>query len=195
MKYTHSAIIFIFLLVVVGVSLSFMPHDTDTQEAPLEYDNIPIENAPLIKRVDGVSIQLPDGWQKTQPATAAILTAESPDWKTEWVGTEISGGTHIVEGAHIEVFGYNIDIGNPPTRVGMPASLEGVETLQVEDNLLNLERYREQNATGDNNGVILQAKIKHNSNYYTFRIAFNPVTYPEGEDVFMRILQSIQFTQ
>ena len=58
-----------------------------------------------------------------------------------------------------------------------------------------LSTYQESETSYPEEGKVLEAAVNKTGNYFTFRLAFNSVMYPQGEQAFMDILESVRFLQ
>lgn len=140
------------------------------------------------------SIETPNEWyvehEEAVNGRLSYLKAESSDWQTE-SSDNINASTHIVAGALLEVYVSDQDIGRPSDSLRMAIQLETSKPFMIDDNEHLLHIYREYDPPKE--GLVLEAPVQHGSNFYTFRFAYNPVSYPRGEEVFMRILNSLRF--
>lgn len=147
------------------------------------------------------SVEIPRDWRITQEVGEASeseirllsrLEAESNDWHIE-TPDSIDASTHIVSGAKLEVYVFNRDIGHAPSRIGMVNVFFQSKSIKLRGAVRSMEVYKEYGELKE--ALILEFPIEHDGNFYTFRFAYNPKTYPEGEEVFMRMLESVKFTK
>lgn len=140
------------------------------------------------------SIKIPSDWRVNSENSAvydsSFVEANSPDWLAETTD-ELFDKTHIVRGAAIEIYTTTQDTGFAPSHIPMAHKLLRSEQITVNNIKGEFTTYREYNPPEHEEGLISEAKIHFLENYFTFRIAYNPTTYPQGKDVFMRMLQSI----
>lgn len=127
----------------------------------------------------------------------SLIEGRSPDWQTELSppDNELTGSQHIVDGAAIEIYVFTQDIGGAPSRIHMSNTFSHRQEIGVGGEQSRLDFFKEYDPPLHEEALILEAIVTHKQNYFTFRSAFNPLTYPDGEDVFMKMLQSVKFTE
>ncbi len=192
----HIIVILVVFVALVGYAITRLnqPQNQDLSPKPTPED---ADNLRRVADIDNlVSIEIPDNWRVDSESEFGgkplHFRALSPQWHTETPDL-MDASTHISSGAMIEIYVFDRDIGRAPDRLNMAIELTGRKSLTIDNNEHFLDVYREYDPPKE--GLVLEVPFQHGSNFYTFRLAYNPKTYPEGEDMFIEILQSVRFTE
>ena len=205
-KLTTYAIVLIVLSAVVYVAFVVRKNETPERGAMLPsgvnqtQPLLPksIKDSKTVTDITNVySVEIPDDW-RVEPQIGSgtrpsYLRAESSDWRTE-TPDSLNASTHIATGASLEVYVFDQDIGGrAPDRLQMTIKLEESRPIKIHglEQVLNI--YREYEPPRE--GLVLEVPVEQGGNFYTFRFAYNPTTFPEGEAVFVKILHSVIFLQ
>lgn len=125
----------------------------------------------------------------------SLMGAESPDWQTE-NRNDFDAPTHIKSGASVEFYVSNTPIDYNASNLGMPLKPTSTKREIIIDGVKGeFTVYREDDPPHHEEGLVLETPVEHGGNFFTFRFAYNPTTYPQGEQVFMDMLNSIRFTK
>ena len=164
-------------------------------------------NADLVRITDTAhlySLEIPKDWKITYEGKIemegealtrpSFVGGESPDWKIVSPDT-IDAKGHIEGGAAVEFYVFNQNSEGAPSRIQMPKKFVSKRDMLIDDVSGALKTYKEYDHPNHEEALVLEAYANHKDNFFTFRIAFNPTTYPQAEEVFMRMLKSVQFTQ
>ena len=150
------------------------------------------------------SVEVPSDWKITHEGLfvteGQTLTrpswvgGESPDWRTEG-RDQIDASGHITSGAAIEIYVFNEDIGHAPSHIPMSNKFMSSRDFIVDGVAGKLEIYKENDPPYHEEAFVVEARVTHGGNFFTFRIAYNPTTYPNGEKVFTQMLRSFRFAK
>lgn len=162
-------------------------------------NGVPATNSDIVRITDTAnlySVEILKDWKIDQEGAMGVqlsrMIAESPDWSA--YADESAEGPftpmYYKTGAAVHIHISN-QVASEPYHGDWPNIMESKQI--VIDGVTVVYHVFKEPSTQE--GLLLDAHLNHNNNAYTFRFIYNPTTYPQGEGVFMDMLNSVRFTK
>ncbi len=149
------------------------------------------------------SVEIPRDWKITLSGTEdagdgrllySWLGSQSRDWVLETLGYNGSP-THVRSGAAMEIHVSSFEGNTTSQFINMATKYLASGEITVNGIAGKLFVDQEFDPPYHEDVLAIESHLSYMGKYYAFRITYNPTTYPQGAEVFMRMLKSLEFTQ
>ena len=141
------------------------------------------------------SVEIPKDWGFTTEGARGIqvsqITGQSPDW-TSTVDNSTEGPAEAVHYKTGVSFQFHVSREEP-----VQPYHENSELIESRNKIIDAvpAAFHSFATPSTAEGRHLDAHVTYKGKYFTFLFTYNPATYPQGEEVFMHILNSVRFAK
>jgi hypothetical protein len=153
----------------------------------------------VIKKIEDLpnlySVEIPKDWKVTESigtrgVSLSSIHTESPDWKSHSVAGEMEDSIYYDTGAYFSIGVTTLINEDPFKYTGAQNNLINKKNVVIGGINATQYLYKDPNLV---EGQILGASLIYKGDRYSFQLGYNPKTYPNGETVFINMLNSVKF--
>lgn len=190
------------LIVVVGYFIFAKPIPTNQNTGQINQPSTTTtKSARISDKANLYSFEIPADWKVTlnegaKGVSVSEVIAESPDWKIRTNETEdgpCSTVSYLESGATLQFGVSNQEEILSHYNQGGGSGIVSQKNILVGGVSAVYHVFNEPSCT--HNVQSVDAHVNYGGNNYTFSFTYNPAKYPQGETVFMNMLNSIEFTK